>query len=250
MDNIQLTKRLGAVAGLVKNGSRTVDVGTDHGFVPIYLYSKGISSHVIAMDINEGPLERARMHVEEYGFSEGIELRLSDGLLALLPGEADTMICAGMGGLLMMRIIEEGDPVSKGIRQMILQPQSDLCAFREFLCLNGFVTEREREIKEDGKFYTIMQVSTDPSKAKDVYPKAVDLICGSADCDKDRALKICHRFGPSLIYERDEVLHEYLLHELSVCDAILLKLSENEHADRMRDIMGKKNDISTVLELY
>ena len=248
MNKMQLSKRLSAAADLVGSGSRVVDVGTDHGFVPIYLIEEGKASHVVAMDVNEGPLERARAHVAENGMEDEIELRLSDGLSALNEGEADTMICAGMGGLLMMRIIDEGDPVSKGITHMILQPQSDLYAFRKHLRDLGFTIEEEREIFEDGKYYVAMLVNTCESTF-DAYAQATAELTRQG-CDADRAMDICHRFGPYLILKKDPVLYDYLQRENAICEKILLKLSEDEHTDRIRDIMSKKNDITFVFEFY
>jgi tRNA (adenine22-N1)-methyltransferase len=250
MKNVQLSERLFAAASLVPGGSRVADVGTDHGFVPIYLINENLAEHVVAMDVNEGPLERAREHVQEYGLDDRIELRLSDGLKELLEGEADTMVCAGMGGLLMMRILKEGDPVNKGIKTLILQPQSDLVNFRIYLRENNLVIDDEREIFEDGKYYTMMRVRADYVGERTPLEEAVLDIEKSAGCDRERALHICHRFGPVLIKKRDPVLKKYLEHELNVCNKILKKLSENEHTDRIRDIINKKNDITTVLSMY
>ncbi len=248
MTNIQLSKRLSAACEMVPQGSRVVDVGTDHGFVPIYLMEKHKAAHVIAMDVNEGPLQRATDHVREYGFENDIELRLSDGLLELKDNEADTMVCAGMGGLLMLRILDEGRPVRKGITTMILQPQSDLYSFRKYLREQGFFIADEREIFEEGKYYTAMKVVV--SCDNDPYIQVCEKFGEKNGTDADRMINMCHRFGPVLILKRDVVLKEYLQRELELCERILLKLSENAHTERMRDIMNKKNDISFLLSLY
>ena len=79
---MELSKRLTAVAGLVTEGASVADIGTDHGYIPIHLIEQNLSPKVIAMDINEGPLERARIHIAGYGMSDRIETRLSDGLAA------------------------------------------------------------------------------------------------------------------------------------------------------------------------
>ena len=57
---MELSKRLYAVASLVTEGASVADIGTDHGYIPIYLTEQKIASKVIALDINKGPLERAR----------------------------------------------------------------------------------------------------------------------------------------------------------------------------------------------
>ena len=105
---MELSKRLYAVAGLVTEGASVADIGTDHGYVPIYLVESGIASKVIALDVNQGPLHRARMHIVGHGLGDRIETRLSDGLAMIRPGEVETVIASGMGGPLTIRILQEG----------------------------------------------------------------------------------------------------------------------------------------------
>ena len=104
---MELSKRLKAVAELVTPGMRLADVGTDHGYIPIYLTEAGVIPSAIAMDINKGPLERAKEHIREHGLEGKIQTRLSDGLKNLQMNEADCMIAAGMGGGLVIRILSE-----------------------------------------------------------------------------------------------------------------------------------------------
>ena len=112
---MELSRRLYAVASLVTEGASVADIGTDHGYIPIYLMQNEIVSKAIAMDINGGPLERARMHIVGHGLKGKIETRLSNGLEALAPGEVYTMIAAGMGGCLIIRILEECMEVVKSL---------------------------------------------------------------------------------------------------------------------------------------
>ena len=251
--NISLSNRLLKVAELAQSSDCVCDIGTDHGFVPIYLINSGASSHVIAMDINEGPLERAKEHIKEYGLENAIETRLSNGMEKLLSGEADTIICAGMGGLLMKRILEEGAPRQKGVKRMVLQPQSDLATFREYLREEKFFIEDEEEIFEEGKYYVAIRVRVSDDDDNLSYEKAEELILKSPEntgLSKDDAVRICDRFGPCLLLKKDETLRKYLAHEKSICEGILLKLSENEHTSRRHDIISKINDITTALSLY
>lgn len=82
----KISDRLIRVAELVPEGSRLADVGTDHGYVPIWLLEKGIIPSAIAMDVNRGPLLRARENRDRYGYQKVMELRLSNGLEKLRPG--------------------------------------------------------------------------------------------------------------------------------------------------------------------
>ena len=118
---------------MVTIGSVVCDAGCDHGYVSIYLVQKNICPHVIAMDINQGPLLQAREHIADYGVDAYIETRLSDGVEKLLPGEADCLILAGMGGRLMMKILTEGKEKTDAMKELILQPQSEIGAVRQFL---------------------------------------------------------------------------------------------------------------------
>ena len=114
---MQLSKRLSAVAEFVTPGGCLVDVGTDHGYVPIALLEQQKISSAIAMDVNRGPLERAREHIAQYQMGDYIETRLSDGLHALRAGEGDSLLIAGMGGGLTIRILSEGEPLLSGFRE-------------------------------------------------------------------------------------------------------------------------------------
>ena len=123
---IRLSNRLSALASLVSKGHRLADIGTDHGYIPIYLCQTGIIPSAIAMDIGKGPLQQATAHIKQQGLSSRIRTRLSDGLTALQPGEADTILIAGMGGGLVMKILSQGTHALTGSEELILQPQSEI----------------------------------------------------------------------------------------------------------------------------
>ncbi len=167
---MQLSKRLCMLANLVTRGNRLADVGTDHGYVPIYLLEKGCIPSAIAMDIHPGPLGRAKEHIRRYGFEAYIECRLSDGLHALKPGEADTMLIAGMGGGLVRRILAECRDTAGSIPEWILQPQSELYQVRRFLVEQGYGIAREHMVYEDGKYYPAMEVRPPKAKAPEGSP--------------------------------------------------------------------------------
>ena len=93
---MKLSHRLETIASFVRRGSIIADIGTDHGYIPIYLVKEGISPRALAMDVRKGPLERAKRHVHEYGLEDRICLRQSDGLHKL---EAGVAFCAGMLGV-------------------------------------------------------------------------------------------------------------------------------------------------------
>ncbi len=145
------------MAAMVTEGSRLADVGTDHGYVPICLCGQGRIPSAIAMDIHKGPLERAKAHIREAGLEAYIETRLSDGLRALRPGEADTVLMAGMGGLLTVRILTEGQAVLASVRELVLQPQSGILGVRRWLTENGFRIAGEDIVLDEGKYYPMFR---------------------------------------------------------------------------------------------
>lgn len=155
---MQLSNRLLAVARLASAGHCLADVGTDHGYIPIYLIEEGKFEKAIAMDVKKGPLLRAQENRDSHGLEEKIDLRLSDGVNALKEGEADTVVIAGMGGSLMVRILSEGEKVLRSVKTLVLQPQAEIYRVREFLLESSYRVEKEHMLVEDGKYYSMMRV--------------------------------------------------------------------------------------------
>lgn len=187
---MELSKRLGAVAGMVTKGNVVCDVGCDHGYVSIYLVQEGISPHVIAMDVREGPLSHAKEHIRMYGLGDYIEIRLSDGVDKLEIGEADTLILAGMGGRLMEGIITRGINKVLKLKELILQPQSEIALFRKFLRENGFAVVEEDMVYEDGKYYPLMRAIPQKQGANvDVNEELNDLYGGILLANRHPVLK-------------------------------------------------------------
>lgn len=229
---MELSGRLQAVASLVTAGHRVVDIGTDHAYIPIYLVRKGLADSAIAMDINEGPLKRAKEHVKESGMEGKIGLRLSDGFEKLRPSEADTAVLAGMGGPLMIRLLKEYPETVLSLQELILQPQSEIAKVRAFLLEEGFFFLREDMVKDDGKYYPMMKVSPrhGGSAGRTEAVRGVDKsrmqdrpeVC---DTKKSRIWDETEvRYGKLLLEMRHPVLREYLDREYEIRRDILSKL--------------------------
>ena len=155
---LPISKRLLCCASMIERHSRVADVGTDHGYLPIYLLQQKIADCVLACDLREGPLGAAKRNCEKFGITEKIEFRLSDGLENVSPEEFDTLVCAGMGADLIERILKNAKWLCSEKYTLILQPQSTPQTLRTFLAENGFVIAEEKLLKEGKFFYTVMRV--------------------------------------------------------------------------------------------
>ena len=221
---MELSKRLQAVANLISNGLRVADVGTDHGYIPIYLIKTGKSPNVIAMDVNKGPILRAKEHVEVYGLQKQIDTRLSDGVRALNEGEVECVVVAGMGGALTIKILEEGESVFRYLKEFVLQPQTEISRVRQFLTENNFRIVAEDMVFEDGKFYPMMRVVNGQSENYDLAQL---------------------RFGKLLLEQKHSVLRLFLNKEAKKREQIISNLNTEAGAH----IQIRKNEIMEELEL-
>ena len=152
---VRLSKRLAAVAGCVEKNSTVIDVGTDHGLVPVWLVQAGIAGKVYATDLKPGPLHRAGELVRETETEEFIKLCICDGLDGFGAADADTVIVSGMGGENIAGILSRALWTKDGVH-LILQPQSKNDTLRRFLLENGYTVQSEHLVEDTGRFYQIL----------------------------------------------------------------------------------------------
>ena len=200
----ELSKRLLIVASMVEKDSVVADVGTDHAYIPIYLVEQGICKKAIAMDVNPGPLERAKKHILDSNLSGSISTRLSDGLSKLSDEEADTYVIAGMGGPLMVSILKNRmDLLQKG-KKLVLQPQSEINEVREFLI------EHQYDIIEEKMFY-------------DMEKTYVAMRAVKSEESLKPYTKTQYIYGKLLLEEANVVLYEYLQKQKKVYEDLIDK---------------------------
>ena len=149
---LTLRPRLKAAADMVTAGRTVVDIGTDHAYLPAYLLLSGITPRAVAGDIGIQPLENAAETVKLYGLSDSISLRVSDGLAAVAPEEAQEITICGMGGTLIAEILEKADCLSRNTH-LILQPMTHAEDVRRWLCENSFAIDREVCVADSGRVY-------------------------------------------------------------------------------------------------
>lgn len=173
MATIKLSNRLQAIASFVSPESNVADIGTDHGYIPVWLAQNGIARKIVAADINKGPLEHAKKTAAEYGVSGKINFRLCSGLAFSDSAEYDTVIIAGMGGELIASILEAA-PWTKNGTTLILQPNTKIQDLVEWLITNGFEIRNVMLVKEAGKYYQILVVTA--GKSDPIFNEADRLI--------------------------------------------------------------------------
>ena len=151
---MELTPRLQAIADQIRQGSRLADIGTDHGYLPVWLLLSGQIEYAIAADLREGPLERARATAQRAGVTEQISFRLCNGLSAIGPDEVDTVAIAGMGGETICTILKEAPWTREG-KRLILQPMTGFPELRRWLQENGYTICQEYLAREGKRLYSI-----------------------------------------------------------------------------------------------
>ncbi|AWZ48775.1 SAM-dependent methyltransferase [Clostridiaceae bacterium 14S0207] len=204
---MELSKRLGIIASFIENGDSMVDIGTDHGYIPIYLVKKGICNKAIAGDINKGPIERAEKNIFKERLSDKIICRLGGGFSVVSEGEVDACVIAGMGGDLITEIIENDIEKFKNLKYAVIQPVQNVDVFRKNLYNKGFEILNEKMCIEDGKFYEIFKIKYDTHKKK-VDP-------------------IYYEISEKLFKEKDLILKEYIIFLINKYENILKYIIED-----------------------
>lgn len=153
---LPISKRLLCCASMLTKGARVADVGTDHGYLPIYLLQNGLAETVYASDLREKPLQKARENAKLFGVTD-IHFLQSDGLAQYDGSEMDTVICAGMGGDLICQILDAAPWLRAERYTLILQPQSGGQDVRRYLMEHGFGIEQEVLTEDAGFLYSVLR---------------------------------------------------------------------------------------------
>lgn len=232
---MELSKRLQTVAGMVSEGNRLVDVGTDHGYIPIYLVEQKKIPSAIAMDVRKGPLSRAREHVASAGLQVYITCRLSDGLANLSEKEGDSLLLAGMGGNLMVRILTEKPQVRDSFKEIILQPQSAQALVRRTMEEAGWQVAEEAMVLEDGKFYPMLRLVPE----KEWENASVEAAGEMPEGEKENSGRTApyrnqaeYTYGKLLLREKNPVLKEYLDKRQQVLTTLSVQLKGQPERER------------------
>lgn len=211
---MELSKRLKAIVSMMEQCDNIIDVGTDHGYVPIYLVENGIIKSAIASDINKGPVEKAKKNIESNKLCTQISCRQGNGLSTIKEGEVQVAIIAGMGGNLIRDILEADLPVVKELQYMILQPVQNAEVLREYLYSTGYEIIKEDICNDDGKFYEIIMAKYDN------VPVVLD--------------SIYYEISKTLLDGKNPVMQKFIEYKLKKYSKVYSTLNQNTIAAKHR----------------
>ena len=224
---IKISNRLQAVSRQIPAGLRVADVGTDHGYLPVYLVVNDIAPKVIASDRGKRPLDSARQLISLLSLENQIDVRLGDGLSVLQPDEAEVICLAGMGGVAIKEIISAGLPLAQAAKRLVLQPQRNVPAVRRFLVSNGFKIVAEDLAEDDGFYYEIIAVE----------PGLMELTEQEAD------------FGPLLLRDGHPLFKDFLILKETDLTQLLAAMADNNSKDSLQRKKQLEEEISRIGKL-
>ena len=229
MNEIKLSKRLKAVADYVDNGSRLADIGSDHAYLPTYLVQKNEVEFAVAGEVVKGPFEIAKNHVAQANLKENIQVRLANGLAAIENvDKIDTIVIAGMGGILISEILEAGKGKLSSVKRLILQANNHGDTLRQWLIEHQFVIKAEQILLEAGKFYEI--IVAEPTTNENPVLSANDLL-----------------FGPFLSKEKSVIFQQKWQKELNTLNKIIDRLPD-EQTEKREEVLTEIAKIKEVLQ--
>lgn len=223
---MELSVRLHMIAECVEKGMTVADIGTDHGYVPIYLTKKKISPKVIAMDVNKEPLQKAQENADQYHQSDKISTRLSNGLEALEPGEVDCIIIAGMGGKLIESILMNDRDKIPTYKKWIFSPHKDLESVRATLEQLNLEITHEDMILEEGHYYTVIVAEYNPDLDKKLQDSGID----------QETKELHYKYGKYLIESKNKVLQYEIIEELEKYIDLIKQLDQRGLTGRIAEL--------------
>lgn len=154
---LKLSSRLQTVYELIPKNSIIVDIGTDHGYIPVIACTNGICPTAIATDIAAGPLSAAIENIKKNSLAEKIDCRLGNGLACVQSGEADGAVICGMGGSMIIQILTDSPKVIDKFKFLILQPMNAASSLRRFIYKIGWHINDEQLVAENNHLYEIIR---------------------------------------------------------------------------------------------
>ncbi len=224
--SIVLSKRLQAIANMVPKCSVAADIGTDHGYLPVWLLENNVCATAIAADINAGPLSKAKETALNYNVSSRVSFRLCNGLADICESETDVIIIAGMGGETIEGILSAA-PWTKA-KTLVIQPQSKIPELRRWLSRNGYSVESAALVYDASRYYVVWRVTAGEENEPNLLNSHIDKL---------------------LIANKDPLLIGYLRHLISKNEAIIAGLKKSDSAaDNIAEIANMNNEFEKLLQ--
>lgn len=204
---IHLSDRLSMIADCIDPDETVADIGTDHGLLPIFLWQRDHGKTLILTDINEGPLKIAEANSEQFAPDMESSLRRGDGLTIIKPHEVDVAVIAGIGGLLMRKILSSDLAKTRTISKYILQPRNAQEQVRKWLFENSFLITDEYLVRE-GNFLCEIIVARPKVPSKDAGFTKVEM--------KQKEEDLEFEISPLLFQKKDPLLAELLHRRINI----------------------------------
>ena len=232
------------------------DVGCDHAFASIYMVEQGIAKKAIACDVRPGPIASADSNIKIHGLENEIETRLGSGLSKVAPGEADSVVMAGMGGMLIESIIKDDLKTALSINTWVLEPQSDFDLVRKLIRECGFTIDLEDMVTERDKIYPVIRAVKNADALKSAALNDEDIrLCKDLDISEEELLKVYDRFGKFLIKSGNKILEKYINKGLTKYDNVIMGIKNADSADekslaRLKEMEEDKALSETALKIF
>lgn len=227
---MQLKGRLKLIADMVPECGIVCDVGTDHAYIPIYIVRNGKCKKAVASDVREGPVLSARKNVGIYGLTDSIDVRMGNGLEPLKENEADVIVIAGMGGILIRDILTADIDKAKMANSIILQPMNAIEVVREWLYGNGFCIYDEGLAKEGFKIYNV--------------------IAAKWEGHAEKSEEIYYYIGKKLIDKKEPLLVKYLTNKIGQIEKAVNEMDnmKDKDSEAKMKLLELKTGLSKILD--
>lgn len=224
---MELSKRLQFIADHIDRCKTIIDVGTDHGYIPIYSVKNNLCEKAIASDINKDPVKKAEMNAALEGVKSSVEVRLGGGLEVINIGDAEAVVIAGMGGNLIRDILEKDIEKTASFKYLILQPAQNPEVLREYLYNNGYEIMEEDLCLDEGIYYELFKVK----KINTAEKVSLD--------------PIYYEISPRLLKDKNKLMLSYLESKEEKYSKILgfIKDTSESALKRRKDIEDKLKEI-------
>lgn len=237
---VKLSDRLQVIADFITEGETMADIGTDHGFLPMYLWERKICPYVILSDINKGPLEKASENINTFCPENIFDIRLGSGIETLKTAEVDTIVVAGMGGILITDILAADLEKTNSFKKIILQPRNAPEKLKKWLLDNDFIILDETLVRESKYIWEIILAV--PS-------------CQLEKSDSSLALKgenlveeIEYELNPILFKKKDPLLVEYIKNKIRIEEQIVKNISRVDVIKDLKKLNASKERVKKLEE--